>query len=82
MKIYSIYDYASSVWNPVFALGDDVAARRYAERLSREEGCVYHDYKNDFGLYCVGEYRFDNDIALPLITSSTPVLVLKFSAIA
>lgn len=82
MKIYSIYDNPSSVFGPVFALADDVAARRYAESLCKQDGTLQHDYKNDFDLYCVGQYDFSSPLGVPLITAHKPQLVLKFSSIS
>lgn len=82
MKLYSIYDAPSHVFNPIFALSDDVAARRYAEALCRQKESIYHDYKDDFSLYCVGEYNFDSDVNIPLIKPYKPTLILAFSSIS
>lgn len=82
MKLYSVYDKESRVFNPVIALDDDVCARRYAEHIVRQEGTVQHDYKDDFSMYCVGEYNYDSPTSDVLIKPIIPRIVIDFSSIS
>lgn len=72
MNLYSIYDKKSLCFGNVIAMDNDVNARRFFEGMIRQDG-IYHDYKDDFALWCVGQFEVDSGTIVPLVNKKVIV---------